>query len=227
VTGTIGADARKLNQALHQSHDDFGRLQGSKHLSEGLAEALRMVEKHSPIRSLIDYGTGKGHLPALLQQQLPSWQIQGYDPAIEAVAAKPDQPAGIVTCLDVLEHVERAELPAVLTEIGSLTKVFAFLIIDLQPAAKTLADGRNAHILLAPPDWWIAQLAQFFSCLCCQPMMHKAGIQQKLYAVVSNQPQAAPIMHEFMRHVFPVKQLAQGGVLESVYNYKKANGMLA
>ena len=78
------------------------------------------------------------------------------------MGGKPDQPADILSCLDVLEHIELTSIDDVLQDINNLTRHFCYLVIDLQPAVKTLADGRNAHILLAPPDWWVSKIAAFY-----------------------------------------------------------------
>jgi len=74
----------------------------------------------------------------------------------------PYQPADIVTCFDVLEHIEPDNLISVLTDIRKHTKKFFFCIIDLLPARKNLNDGRNAHIMLAPPGWWLNILLENF-----------------------------------------------------------------
>ena len=50
-----------------------------------------------------------------------------------------------------------------LKDIQSLTKLFCYVVIDLQPAVKRLSDGRNAHVLLAPPEWWASRFSQVFS----------------------------------------------------------------
>ena len=50
-------------------------------------------------------------------------------------------------------------------DVANLTKNFCYLVIDLQPTVKTLPDGRNAHILLAPCDWWITRVSQIFPCI--------------------------------------------------------------
>ena len=89
-------------------------------------------------------------------------------------ASKPEAPADILLCLDVLEHIEMSSIDAVLRDIHSLTRQFCYLVIDLQPAVKQLADGRNAHILLAPPEWWISRVAQLFTCQANFPIMHEA-----------------------------------------------------
>ena len=58
-----------------------------------------------------------------------------------------------------------SSIDAVLADIKHLTNKFCYLVIDLQPAVKKLADGRNAHILLAPQDWWVMKLSQLFLAL--------------------------------------------------------------
>jgi len=34
----------------------------------------------------------------------------------------------------------------------------AFLVIATRPAAKKLADGRNAHLIVEPASWWLPRL---------------------------------------------------------------------
>jgi hypothetical protein len=31
-------------------------------------------------------------------------------------------------------------------------------VIAVRPSNKTLSDGRNAHLILEPSDWWLRQL---------------------------------------------------------------------
>ena len=92
-----------------------------------------------------------------------SFLVHGYDPAVEEWSIQPNEIGYIVSCLDVLEHVEIQSIDAVLTNIKQLTRRFCYLVIDLQPAVKKLPDGRNAHILLAPPDWWSLKISQYFN----------------------------------------------------------------
>lgn len=122
----------------------------------------------------------------------------GYGPAIEKYANLPIKKSDIVTCVDVLEHVEFDRIDNTLKEIKDLTKYFCFLLIDLQPAAKNLADGRNAHILLAPPDWWVAKISQHLSCITSFPIKHEIGHIQKLAISATTTPKSLPAMHRFL-----------------------------
>ena len=113
-------------------------------------------------------------------------------------AQRPSQPVDILTCLDVLEHIEMASIDAVLREIHALTRQFCYLVIDLQPAVKSLADGRNAHILLAPPEWWSSRLAQLFPCITAFPVYHESGLAQKLVIGAAHKPESLTLMYAFL-----------------------------
>lgn len=103
---------------------------------------------------ILDYGCGK----STLQQQLP-FKIQQYDPAVPKYSTLPD-PADIVVCTDVLEHIEPDNLGNVLLHIHSLAKKAAFLVIATRPAKKILEDGRNAHLIVKDMVWWLGALKE-------------------------------------------------------------------
>lgn len=127
--------------------------------------ALKKTCSNFSINNFLDYGCGKNGLIDLLKkyEDFESIEFIGYDPAVEQYSAIPNKSFDIVTCIDVLEHVSRQEIPKTLLEIDGLTRGFFFFAIDLMPAQKTLADNRNAHITLAPADWWCQQIATQFS----------------------------------------------------------------
>ena len=47
----------------------------------------------------------------------------GYDPAVDEWESKPDEPADILSCLDVLEHIEVSSIDEVLNDIHKLTRL--------------------------------------------------------------------------------------------------------
>ena len=146
-------EQRALNKALHQNSQDYGNRADGSGVASQLPVAAQRMNELGLCSSLLDYGTGKGRLVEHLRETLPpSIHVDGYDPAVQKWETPPTKPYDIVTCLDVLEHIEMGSIDAVLKDIHRLTKNFCYLVIDLQPAVKTLKDGRNAHILLAPPE---------------------------------------------------------------------------
>lgn len=98
---------------------------------------------------VLDYGCGK----AELNLHLP-FPVKCYDPAMPKYSAWPD-PADIVVCTDVMEHVEEDMIDKVIEHIHSLTKKAAFFQIATVPSLKTFPDGENLHISLHPQEWWM------------------------------------------------------------------------
>ena len=195
----ISKQQRQLNAALHQHNNAFGNRDDAAGLASRLPEALQRMHELGICNSMLDYGTGKGKLVQRLRAELPpTISVQGYDPAVPEFAQQPSEAVDILTCLDVLEHIEIASIDAVLREIHALTRQFCYLVIDLQPAVKTLADGRNAHILLAPPEWWTTRLAQLFPCITAFPVYHESGLAQKLVIGAAHKPETLTLMYAFL-----------------------------
>ena len=166
--------------------------------------------------SVLDYGTGKGLLVDRLREELPETiRVSGYDPAVKRWSAEPDGPHDILTCLDVLEHVEIQSIDAVLQEIRFLTGRFCYVVVDLQPAVKRLADGRNAHILLAPAEWWVSRFSQVFACMTSFTLPHESGAQQKLVVVACENPRIVPHMHTFLNKINAYDLSFKAGSLKS------------
>lgn len=116
--------------------------------------------------SLLDYGCGTGSLKVKIEQgqMAPHLDIHEYDPS----RVGKNLPAGdvsfdVVTCIDVMEHVEEDKVPAVLAHIATLTSKRAYFLIATSPAIERLPDGRNAHITVHPLNWWETRLRDHFS----------------------------------------------------------------
>lgn len=168
----ISEDYRALQTHLHQERDDYG----SASLSH--VEAVRDLAAALVTRDVLDYGCGKGRLGQALQKhQVP---VRNYDPGVPAWSADP-APADLVVCIDVLEHIEPACIEDVLADLRQLTRKLAYLSIDLAPASKMLADGRNAHLIIEPLEWWLPRLWSRFTLL---RLVHLPG--DKVVALVAN-----------------------------------------
>ncbi len=145
---------RKLNEQMHKDRPDFGARGGI------WAQQVADYAKKIGATTATDFGAGKGGLKATLRRISPL-QVTNYDPAVPEFSAIPE-PADLVVSTDVLEHVEPACLIAVITEIQRLAIKGVFLNIACREAKKTLADGRNAHLLVRPPYFWFDTLREFF-----------------------------------------------------------------
>lgn len=122
--------------------------------------------------SILDYGCGQGSLGRAMRAS--GWPVTDYDPAIKGKDAPPE-PADLVVCTDVLEHVEPDCIDAVLDDLKRVTRKRAFIVVSLVPAGKDLPDGRNAHILLQPREWWAEKLAHRFELVRVGPMRTPKG----------------------------------------------------
>lgn len=105
--------------------------------------------------SILDYGCGNGSM----RGALPGWRIAEYEPGIPAKALMP-KPADLVVATDVLEHVEPNRLGAVLGHIEKLAVKGAFLVISCSKSKVLLPDGRNSHLIVEPPEWWLERLSK-------------------------------------------------------------------
>ena len=125
------------------------------------APTVEMLMRHHNASSVLDYGCGAGSLKRKVME-LTDAQPMGrhagvrfdeYDPAIEG-KNKPPMFADLVVCTDVLEHCEPDRLENVLAHIRMLARKAVFLVVAIVPTAKVLADGRNAHLIVRPANWW-------------------------------------------------------------------------
>jgi hypothetical protein len=115
------------------------------------------------VKSVLDYGCGHGVILASLAERLGAKApaLAGYDPGIPERAALP-APAELVISTDVLEHIEPDKLDGVLAHIRSLAQHRAYLNIHTGPANAKLPDGRNAHLIQQPAQWWHRKLYTVF-----------------------------------------------------------------
>lgn len=113
----------------------------------------KMAETYKPF-SMIDYGSGTRKW---VEQMFPGCPVQSYDPAVPDLAAAAE-PADMLVSCDVLEHIEPELLDNVLRDMRRVTRKCAFVTIATRPAGKTLQDGRNAHLIVQPAEWWLGRM---------------------------------------------------------------------
>lgn len=144
----ISRDYARLNAKLHQAQQFYGTSGGK------WAPMVRALARYAGTRTLLDYGCGK---QTLAQAMGPHFSVTPYDPGIPGLEALPS-PHDVVVCGDVLEHIEPDRIDAVLAHLAQLTDTVLFIVLSTRPAVKTLEDGRNAHQIIEPPQWWLDKL---------------------------------------------------------------------
>jgi len=152
----ISPEYAELNRRLHKDNLAYG-VGGAKHAETVKKMVSKIATQDGSPPSVLDYGCGKG----LLAKELP-FPIWEYDPAVPGKAETP-RAADLVVCTDVLEHIEPDKIQDVLRDLKRCVKQVGYFTIHTGPAQKTLADGRNAHILQKPADWWRFKMNKYFS----------------------------------------------------------------
>lgn len=145
----ISETYRELNRKLHADNANYGAGDSTSCWYPLVAEYALMLGA----TSILDYGSGKSRMGHTLSHMM----VIPYDPAVPGIDAPPEE-HDLVVSLDVLEHIEPECLDEVLDDIQRCAKKGVFLTVNMQPAIKVLADGRNAHLIQEPIEWWLPKL---------------------------------------------------------------------
>lgn len=153
----ISNEYRKQQEQLHL--DPF---YGTSSIA--YAKLVANVVNQNQVDRLLDYGAGKGNLLKTLQKEgllEAPLSVQHYDPAIPKWAEDPE-PTEMVACIDVLEHIEPHLLENVLDDLLRVTQRIGFFTVATEPAVKLLPDGRNAHLTVEGPEFWLPKFMERF-----------------------------------------------------------------
>lgn len=148
------SDAYRAEQERLHMDPEYGTA------SVSYAKMVESIINRLQVSQLLDYGCGKARLMRAINPG-HAVKFQCYDPAIPGMAGTPI-PMQMVTCIDVLEHVEPECLDNVLDDLVRVTEVIGFFTVCTEPAEKELADGRNAHLIQQPPEWWLPKFMERF-----------------------------------------------------------------
>ena len=147
----ISGEYREQNRLLHESPTKYGQ-RGHRHLS-----AVRDIMAKYECKTILDYGCGTGEL-----SKHADFHVQNYDPAIPQYSNLPN-PADLVVCTDVMEHIEIDYLGSVLNHISNLAKKAVYFVIATRyDRSKNVPDGSNPHKIVENGLWWERKLSEYF-----------------------------------------------------------------
>lgn len=152
------ADTMAKNDNIEFRYGLFGQT-GYTYAGPVSVLAGLLIHKYGPI-TLLDYGCGSQSLAKMLPP-ITGLTVNHYDPCVPEFDHKPE-PADIVVCTDVLEHIEPECLENVLDDLKKLTKKAAYVVIATKAAEKTYSDGQNCHLIVEDIDWWLPKLKKRF-----------------------------------------------------------------
>jgi hypothetical protein len=125
------------------------------HTWRGEIDAL--VKQHKAT-SVLDYGSG----PSKSLAKFAPYPVISYDPGVAGLDLTPE-PADIVVCNHVLEHVEPEHLDATLEQLRGLTIKAAYIAVSCKDApGKVLHDGTPWHTIVQSALWWDSKIRQYF-----------------------------------------------------------------
>lgn len=124
----------------------------------GVEPPAKLVEtlKSYPIKTVLDYGCGEGNMINAIQTLFPNLEMYGYDPGVERYSTIPER-TDLVYSADVLEHFEPEFIDEGLQRIFNIANIH-YHNIACHPAKKTLPDGRNCHLIVEQPEWWLEKI---------------------------------------------------------------------
>jgi hypothetical protein len=170
----ISEEYRRMQRQLHEN-PDYGVA------SVGYAPLVAQVLQQVGMAELLDYGAGKGRLGQTLREHI-KWPltIHHYDPAVPEWSAPP-VPCMFVACIDVLEHIEPHLLDNVLDDLKRVTAGVGVFTVHTGAAVKVLPDGRNAHLIQQPAEWWLPKMLERFELVTFNrmPQGFWVGVERK------------------------------------------------
>lgn len=159
---TISDSYLALQKELHRNQDSYGSA------SVGYAPLVLDILEITGFKSISDYGAGKCRLGNILKDKAKSIEYFPFDPAFPEYGEP--KTAELVTCIDVLEHIEPEYLNDVVEQLSKLIEKVGLLTVHTGPAQKTLADGRNAHLIQQPASWWLEHFLPYFDIIQLMPV---------------------------------------------------------
>ena len=148
---------RQMLEAMHRDPALKWGNDGKHHITAVVNLAQRVQAK-----TLLDFGCGRSTLSKTIKFYGYPLRCTDYDPGRPKKANLPKELFDIVTCTDVLEHVEPEHLDNVLNAIALRTDKAAYFVIDTVEAKTVLPDGRNAHLIVKPAEWWLKKLRTYY-----------------------------------------------------------------
>lgn len=153
----ISPEYRRQQELMH-TDPNYGTA------SKFYAPLVARVVNQYKVDRMLDYGAGKGNLLKTMQAEKLLYRplkVQHYEPAVREWSLDPE-PCEMVACIDVLEHIEPHLIENVLDHLQSLTKRIGAFSVATEPAVKKLPDGRNAHLIVEGPEWWLPKFMERF-----------------------------------------------------------------
>ena len=117
--------------------------------------------KNKNIKTVIDYGCGKGRLVRALKEKNIFKYVCGFDPYVGIYAERASSFFDLLISTDFFEHVEEKYLVNIANDMWEFRPKYMFHAVSNRPSASKL--GKNpAHKIVKDGKWWKEKLALLF-----------------------------------------------------------------
>ena len=82
---------------------------------------------------------------------------------MEKFSKLPDERSDLVIAVDVMEHIPTQDLEWVVDTIMSYADKAVFFNVACYEALKTFSNGKNVHVTVEKPDWWVDLIKKVWS----------------------------------------------------------------
>lgn len=153
--------SEEYKEQLRQIHNGEGKKMGCG--VQPPAKLLEIINQYTP-KTILDYGCASGAMKDHIQGLYPDIQLIGYDPGIPEFDLLPKS-VDLIYSTDVFEHIEPAHIDNTLHLLWQIAPI-NFHKIACFPAKKKLPDGRNAHLIIEEPEWWVKKIESTLESNC-------------------------------------------------------------
>ena len=154
----ISKEYRSVIKTMH----DSGNWGATGHRHAGALFLERLLE-WPDVKTVLDFGCGKGTMKQYLEQRHPHITVTEYDPCIPGKDKLPKRQFDAVLSSDVLEHIEPDRLTETLQWLASATSVFMMHDIACHPTGSVFTEGpykgQDHHLTIETPTWWRERIA--------------------------------------------------------------------
>ena len=158
----ISDEYKDTLKAAHAEHGGKWGTTGGRNFGPRLVQFLK---ERQDVKTVLDFGCGQRTLEEYVKKEMPEryaiLKWENYDPGINAFSQLPDKQYDLIVSSDVLEHVEPTELDQTLQWMYQHTRYYWFHLIACDPCYTKLPDGRNAHLIVQEPEWWVERLRPY------------------------------------------------------------------
>lgn len=178
----MSPDYREIYNQILATHDNYHRAENSP----GFLNCIRHLDQLKFLQGrALDVGCGVGFVCQLLSRRPCRFDVYGVDVADEAVVQTrkrlahlpdpqgtrvqridgcrlpfPDDHFHLVTCFDVLEHLDEADIDILIGEIQRVMRRGGlwFGSVSCRLSGSLDLHGANLHRTVRNPEWWLNRL---------------------------------------------------------------------